>query len=63
MRLLLVCLGGLALVAGCSTVPSQPVEKVASTCDTSRMNRVDGVQTALLMERYWVNCPQVRGKN
>jgi hypothetical protein len=59
---LILALCGAALVAGCSSVPVQPVQKVDSnaTCDTALMERIDRTWQPTLTQRYWVNCPQVR---
>ena len=61
MKLILV-LCGAALVAGCSSVPMQPVQKVESsqTCDYALMARIERAWQPTMTQRYWVNCPQVR---
>jgi hypothetical protein len=59
---LILALCGIALVAGCSSVPMQPTQKVESNtaCDREYMARVDRVWQPTLTQRYWVNCPLVR---
>lgn len=59
MRLVLAPLCGVLLVAGCSSVPMQPVEKIATRCDLSLMDRIEGARQPILVERYWVHCPEV----
>jgi hypothetical protein len=51
-----------ALIAGCSSVPVQPVQKVESnqTCDYALMARIERAWQPTKTQRYWVNCPQVR---
>jgi hypothetical protein len=59
---LILALCGAALVAGCSSVPVQPAQKVESNlaCDTALMERIDRIRQPTLTQRYWVNCPQIR---
>ena len=57
----ILALCGAALIAGCSSVPVQPVQKVESnsTCDYALMERIQRAWQPTLTARYWVNCPQV----
>jgi hypothetical protein len=59
---LILALGGAALVAGCSSVPVQPMQKVDSVmaCDYALMERIERTWTPTYATRYWVNCPQIR---
>jgi len=59
---LILALCGAALIAGCSSVPVQPTQKVESNqaCDYALMERIDRTWQPALTQRYWVNCPQVR---
>jgi hypothetical protein len=59
---LILGLCGVALIAGCSSVPVQPMQKVESnlSCDYALMNRIERTWSPTLTQRYWVNCPQVR---
>ena len=59
---LILGLCGVALVAGCSSVPVQPMQKVDSNlaCDYALMERIERTWSPTLTHRYWVNCPQVR---
>jgi hypothetical protein len=52
-----------AVVAGCSSVP--PVEKVESNsqCDYALMAKMEKQWQPTYIQRYWVNCPQVRPKS
>ena len=59
MRVIFASLGGLVLVTGCSTVPTQPVEQVRSGCDYAQMQRVLDARQPVLVERYWVHCPEL----
>ena len=61
MRLILASLCGLVLVAGCSTVPTtQPaVQTVGNNCDYAQMQRVQNARQPILVERYWVHCPEL----
>ena len=56
---LILALCGAALIAGCSSVPVQPVQKVESTCDYALMARIERAWQPTMGQRYWVNCPQV----
>ncbi len=60
MSRILVPLCGLVLAAGCSSVPTQPqaVAQVQSNCDTAQMEKIERARQPVLVERYWVNCPQ-----
>ena len=62
MMKLILALCGAALIAGCSSVPIQPVQKVESNmaCDYALMDRINRTWQPTLTARYWVNCPQVR---
>jgi hypothetical protein len=59
---LILALCGAALIAGCSSVPVQPVQKVESiqACDYALMARIERQWQPTMTQRYWVNCPQVR---
>ena len=59
---LILALCGAALIAGCSSVPVQTVQKVESNraCDYALMERIERAWQPTLTQRYWVNCPQVR---
>ena len=59
---LILALCGAALIAGCSSVPVQTVQKVESNraCDYALMERIERTWQPTLTQRYWVNCPQVR---
>jgi hypothetical protein len=59
---LILALCGAALIAGCSSVPVQTVQKVESNraCDYALMERIERAWQPTLTTRYWVNCPQVR---
>ena len=59
---LILALCGAALIAGCSSAPVQPVQKVESNtaCDYALMDRINRTWVPTLTARYWVNCPQVR---
>jgi uncharacterized protein YceK len=61
MKLILAFCGA-ALIAGCSSVPVQTVQKVESNraCDYALMERIERAWGPTLTARYWVNCPQVR---
>lgn len=51
---------GLLLLAGCSTVPMQPVQQTADSCDYAQMYRVEHARQPILLERTWVHCPQLK---
>ena len=55
----LLALCAAALVAGCSSVPVQKVES-NSSCDYALMQRMEAQWQPTMVQRYWVNCPQVR---
>jgi hypothetical protein len=59
---LLLALCGAGFLAGCSSVPPQPMQKVESnlSCDYALMQRIERAWSPTLAQRYWVNCPQVR---
>jgi hypothetical protein len=59
---LILALCGAALLAGCSSVPVQPAQKVESNqaCDYALMERIERSWQPTLTHRVWVNCPQVR---
>ena len=59
---LILALSGAALIAGCSSVPVQPVQKVESiqACDYALMQRIERAWQPTLTQRIWINCPQVR---
>ncbi|MDQ2963969.1 MAG: hypothetical protein M3R31_12575 [Pseudomonadota bacterium] len=59
---LILALCGAALIAGCSSVPVQTVQKVESNhaCDYALMQRIERAWQPTLTQRFWVNCPQVR---
>lgn len=59
MRLILASSCALMLVAGCSSVPVQPVQQIGSNCDYAQMQRVMSTRQPVLVERYWVNCPEL----
>lgn len=52
---------GAALIAGCSSLPVQPVQKVESVqaCDYALMSRIERAWQPTLAHRMWLNCPQV----
>ena len=58
----ILALCGAVLIAGCSSVPVQTVQKVDSNrvCDYAQMERIERAWQPTLTARYWVNCPQVR---
>lgn len=51
---------GLLLLAGCSSVPVQPMQQTADTCDYAQMSRIEHARQPILLERYWVHCPQLK---
>jgi len=59
---LILALCGAALVAGCSSVPVQPAQKVESnlTCDYALMARIDRTWQPAVTQRYWYHCPLLR---
>ena len=62
MKKTLAVLCGAALLAGCSSVPTQKVESNTS-CDYALMAKIDAQWQPTMTQRYWVNCPQVRPKS
>jgi hypothetical protein len=56
---LILGLCGVALIAGCSSVPVQKVDSVMA-CDYALMDRIERTWSPTLTHRYWVSCPQVR---
>jgi hypothetical protein len=58
----ILALCSIALMAGCSSVPVQPAQKVESNqaCDYALMHRIDSVWEPAVTQRYWVHCPQVQ---
>jgi hypothetical protein len=61
MHRILASLCGLALVAGCSTVPMQTAQpaKIESSCDYALMDRIERARQPIVVSRTWVNCPQL----
>jgi hypothetical protein len=59
---LILALCGAALVAGCSSVPVQPAQKVESNlaCDKALMERIDRTWQPAVTQRYWLHCPLLR---
>jgi hypothetical protein len=60
MTKVLAGLCGVALIAGCASVP--PGQKVQSNsdCDYALMEKMEAQWQPTMVQHYWVNCPKVR---
>lgn len=62
VRLVLAPLFSVAVVVGCSSVPMESAQNVPSGCDNAQVAKVEQARQPILVERYWVHCPQAPEK-